>query len=275
MKKGKSSFMKIAVLQSAYIGINYNRLDYYIRACKLKDVKVVLLGEYVLNRFFKELEKTPLNMIKEQSLYQIKIVKSLSRKYNITIVAPIVTVQKDSPFKKIGIFFPNKTRYYTQQILIDYKHWNEKRYFSNSVECLNSPYTFVMDGFKFGVIGGFELHFNYFFDEFMKKNVDVVLLPTVSTFDSNQRWKELIKSRAFLGNFYILRANRIGEFSDKNIKWVFYGESMCVNPNGEVESILSNNEELLVCEIDKEYIKICKKAWGFKRALLDRCEEKK
>lgn len=264
--------MKIAVLQTAYIGINYNRLDYYTRACRLKDVKVLLLGEYVLNRFFKELEKTPLNMIKEQSSHQIKILKSLARKYNITIVAPIVTIQKEKPFKMIGIFSPKRTHFYMQQILIDYKHWNEKRFFSNSAQCLKSPYTFMVDGYKFGVISGYELHFNYFFDEFMKKNVDVVLLPTVSTFDSNQRWKEIIKTRAFLGNFYILRANRIGEYIDKNIKWIFYGESMCVNPEGNIETILSNSEELLICDIEKDYIKECRKMWGFKYAMKN-CKE--
>lgn len=263
--------MKIAVLQTPYIGINPNRLDYYIRACRLKDVQVLLLGEYILNRFFKELEKTPLSMIKEQSSHQIKILKSLSKKYNLTIVAPVITVQKDKPFKMVGIFSPKRTHYYMQQILIDYKHWNEKKFFSNKAECLKSPYTFMIDGIKIGIISGYEVHFNYFFDEFMKKNVDVVLLPTVSTFDSNQRWRELIKTRAFLTNCYIVRANRIGEYVDKDIKWIFYGESMCVDPSGNVESMLSNSEELLICEIDKNYVKEIKKMWGFKNKI--NCKE--
>jgi len=257
--------MKIAALQMAYLGMSPNKLDYYLRICKSKDVKVLLLGEYVLNRFFKEIEHTPLNMLKEQSLHQIKNIKELSKKYNITIVAPIVTVQKEKVFKTILISSSKKSYYYYQQILINYKHWNEDKFFSNEKESLKSPFTFMIENVKFGVIGGFEVHFNYFFDEFMKKNVDVVLLPTVSTFDSNQRWQELIKTRAFLGNFYILRANRIGEFIDKDIKWVFYGESMSVCPNGKIGRRLSKKEELLSCDIGKEVVKMSRKAWRFRK----------
>ncbi|HIE34722.1 MAG TPA: carbon-nitrogen hydrolase family protein [Campylobacterales bacterium] len=265
--------MKIAALQIAYLGMSSNRLDYYLRICKSKDVKIVVLGEYVLNRFFKELEKTPKAMLKEQSLHQIKNLKELAKRYEITIVSPLVNVQKDKIYKTVAIFSPKKSSYYMQQILIDYKHWNEKRFFANSFDCLKEPPTFIVDGVKFGVIAGFELHFNIFFDYFTKKNVDVVLLPTASTFDSNQRWREIIKSRAFLGNFYILRANRIGEFNDKETRWVFYGDSMCVDPNGKIISILADKEELLICDIDKEVVKESRKSWGFKRGMKEICSK--
>ncbi|WP_281950521.1 carbon-nitrogen hydrolase family protein [Nitrosophilus kaiyonis] len=257
--------MKIAVLQCAYLGMSPNKLDYYLRICRQKDVKLLLLGEYVLNRFFKEIENTPLNMLKEQTNHQINTLKELSSKYDITIVAPIIQIQKNNIFKKIVVSSSNKIQYYTQQMLINFKHWNEEKFFSNDQESLNPPLTFKIDNIKFGVIGGYELHFNYFFDEFSKKNVDVVLLPTVSTFDSNIRWQEIIKTRAFLGNFYILRANRIGEYIDKEIKWIFYGESLLASPEGKIENMLSNKEELLICDIDKNFIKENKKAWGFKR----------
>jgi len=258
--------MECAILQTAYLGMSHNRLDYYLRICKHKNIKMLLLPEFVLNRFFKEIENTPINMIKEQSNHQVNMIKELSKKYGITIVAPVVLVQKEKIYKTILLSTPKKNSYYYQQILINYKHWNEERFFSNDIEVVKPPLIFNIDGIKFGVIGGYEVHFNYFFDEFMRKNVDAVLIPTVSTFDSNLRWRELLKTRAFLGNFYLLRANRIGEYKDKNIKWIFYGESMCVDPNGKIESMLSDKEELLICKIDKEYIKECKKAWGFKNA---------
>ena len=259
--------MKIAALQSAYLGMSPNKLDYYLRACKSKDVKLLLLPEFVLNRFFKEIEKTPINMLKEQSLHQIKNIKELANKHGITIVAPIINIQKGDIYKSILVSTPKKNMYYNQQLLINYKHWNEEKFFSNSAEKLKTPLIFNIENLKFGVIGGFEVHFNYFFDEFMRKNVDVVLLPTVSTFDSKLRWREVVKTRSFLGNFYILRANRIGEYVDKDIKWVFYGESFLADPNGKIENMLSDKEELLICDIDKDYIKQCKKEWGFRSIL--------
>ncbi|WP_200762465.1 carbon-nitrogen hydrolase family protein [Nitrosophilus alvini] len=262
--------MNIAALQLSSLGMSPNKLDYYLRICRSKNVRVLLLGEYVLNRFFKELESTPISMIKEQSSHQTKTLKSLAKTYGITIVAPIVTVSKEKPYKSIAIFSPSKTHYYQQQFLIDYKHWNEEKFFANEIKEVTAPPVFVIDGVKFGVLAGYELHFNIFWDIFMKKNVDVVLLPTVSTFDSNERWMEIIKTRAFLGSTYILRANRIGEYIHEGVKWNFYGESFCVNPYGKIEAILSDKEELLICSVSKELSKEMRRAWGFKNSLQKR-----
>ncbi len=262
--------MKIAALQTAYLGLSQNKLDYYLKICSRNDVRVLLLGEYVLNRFFKEIEKTPLNMIKEQSAHQLKNLKQLSEKYNITIAAPIVLVQSNKIFKALTIVSPKKNRYYFQQILINYSYWNEDKFFFNEKNILKTPPLFYAEKVKFGVLFGFESHFNYFFDSFIKKRVDVVLIPTASTFESNQRWRELLKTRAFTGNFYILRANRIGDFKEQKGKWEFYGESFFINPDGEIEIALSNKEELLIAEVDKKYLSECKKAWGFRKTVLKR-----
>ena len=48
--------MNIALLQLPALGMSSSRLDYYISAASSKNVKLVVLGEYVLNPFFKELE---------------------------------------------------------------------------------------------------------------------------------------------------------------------------------------------------------------------------
>lgn len=260
--------MKIASLQLSTLPMSKSKLDYYFRICEKKDVKLVLLGEYVLNSFFKELETMPLSMAKEQSNHKIKILKELAKEYNLCIVAPIVLVKKGKKYKSIAKFTPKSTSFYDQQFLINYKHWNEEKFFDNDTEKKIEPFTFLLDGLRFAPMGGFEVHFDPLWTELLAKKVDVVLLPSASTFDSKIRWKEIAKTRAFLNGMYILRANRIGDYKDKKSSWKFYGESFATNPYGEIDSMLGDKEEMLIIDIDKNDPKEAKKAWGFRNQIL-------
>ena len=112
-------------------------------------------------------------------------------------------------------------------------------------------------------MAGYELHFDPLWDAVRRKKVDLVLLPTASTFGSHERWKELIRSRAFLYGCYVLRANRLGEFSDGEVKWRFYGDSMLVNPEGEVEMMLEDKESMLIEPISKRMVKTHRDSWKF------------
>lgn len=262
--------MRAAILQVPSVGMSTSKFDYYLRIAKSKGCKVVILGEYLLNRFFKELEKTPIEMIKEQSDHHIKTLKGLAKEYDMNIIAPLIIIKKKKPYKTIVKFSATSTLYYHQQILINYKHWNEEKFFANEIAPLKPPLCFSVDGFKFAVMAGFELHFDALWQEVMAKNVDAVLLPTVSTFESHERWRELIKMRAFTNSCYVIRANRIGEYIEDNCNWNFYGDSLVVSPEGDIENYLGNQEELLMIDLDKKAVKSARKSWGFKEALQKR-----
>ena len=105
--------------------------------------------------------------------------------------------------------------------------------------------------------------------EVMKKNVDVVLTATSSTFDSARRWEELLKMRAMLNNVYILRANRVGSYKEEET-WQFYGQSSLISPFGEVELTLGDKEEMLVATIEKESLAEARKLWGWKKQVSKR-----
>ncbi len=259
--------MRAAVLQLSAQGLSSTKLYNYIRIASKQEVKVLVLGEYILNPFFKELESMSIAMIKEQATQQIKILKELSSTYSMTIVAPLIIVKKKEVFKTIAKFAPASTSYYEQQILINYSHWNEEKFFANSVKTIEAPLVFSVDGFKFGIISGFELHFDKIFKELSRKNVDCVLVPSVSTFDSYERWKTLIVSRAFTHNCYVLRANRIGEYQDKEINWKFYGDSILATPNGELQEHLGNKEELMIVDMSHTEVVHARRLWGFKEAI--------
>jgi len=259
--------MRVAVLQLNSQGMSSTKLFNYIRIAQKQSIKVLVLGEYTLSPFFKELQTMSISMIKEQALHQTKILKELSTTYNITIIAPMVTVKKQKIYKTIAKFSPSSTSYYQQQLLINYSHWNEEKFFSNEIKPLESPLVFNIDGFKFAIISGFELHFDEIFSKLSGKNIDCILLPSVSTFDSFDRWKSLIQSRAFTHSCYILRANRIGEYKDKNVSWQFYGDSLLASPHGDIIEHLGNREELMIVDMSHTEVVQARRLWGFKEMI--------
>jgi nitrilase len=261
--------MKCAALQLSTLPMSEAKLDYYFRICEKKGVELILLSEYALNSFFKELETMPKLMIKEQTNHKIKILKELCKKYNLTVVAPIVLVKGDKLLKAVAKFSPKSVHYYNQQFLINFKHWNEEKFFDNEIAPFSTP-VFTLNKIRFGIISGYEAHFDAVWMDAMSKNIDVVLMPSSSTFDSAQRWQEMLKTRAFLNSTYILRANRVGNYDDKKISWKFYGHSKLVNPYGEIELSLGHKEEILLCDIEKEEAQNAKKLWGWKKQLIRR-----
>ena len=262
--------MKAAVLQLNAQGMSSTKLYNYVRIANKKGVKVLLLGEYVLNPFFKELEHMSVSMIKEQALHQIKILKDLAYTYSMLIIAPLIIVKKEKIYKSIAKFAPSSTSYYNQQILINYPHWNEEKFFANEIQQLQSPMVFKVDGFKFAVMNGFELHFDELFAKLRNKNIDCLLVPSVATFDSYERWKALVTTRAFTHNMYVLRANRIGEYQDKELVWKFYGDSILASPNAELLNHLGNTEELMIVDMSHTDVVRARRTWGFKDAISKR-----
>jgi len=262
-----SNELTIAALQLPTLGMQATKLEFYLRNAQSRGVRVVLLGEYVLNHFFKEIPNIPIQMVKEQSDKHIELLQKFSLKYNMVFIAPILIIEENKYKKTIVKIRKKSISYYEQQILIPYKHWNEKKFFDNRIKPLESPMTFTVDGFRIMVMGGFELHFDPFWSYVTEKKIDLVLLPTASTFGSHNRWREIIKTKAFLHSCYILRANRLGEFSDTNIKWKFYGDSMLVDPSGEIYMMLEDKESMLIETIKKSVIKEHKKSWAFEQEL--------
>jgi len=262
-----SKTLTIAALQLPTLGMQATKLDFYLRNAHSRGAKLVLLGEYVLNHFFKELPDIPMKMVKEQSDKHLELLKKFAIKYHMVFIAPIIIIREDKYIKTIVKITEKSTTYYEQQILMPYAHWNEKKMFSNTIKALESPMTFTLNGFNIMAMAGFELHFDPFWTEVTKEKIDLVLLPTASTFGSHNRWREIIKTKAFLHGCYILRANRLGEFKEDDVKWKFYGDSMLIEPSGEIYMMLEDKESMLIETISKSVINEHKVNWAFKEEL--------
>ncbi len=248
--------MKIAIYQADSLPYDKARLNYFLAQARKEKVKLFILPEYTLNRFFKELEKMPLSFIKNQTSHQIKLLKRLSN--DITLLAPLVVIKGNKKYKVIGKFFKGSVRYYYSQLFMPYSHWNENKFFEKKE---NKPLVFSIGKYRIGAMFGFEAHFDRFWEYFRDKNVDFVAVIGTGTFNSHQRWFEMLKIRAFLNNMYVCRVNRVGSFKD----WEFYGKSFVIDPEGEKILMLGSQEELGIFKIDKEVVKEAKKEWKFRK----------
>lgn len=272
MRRMKQKSLNVAILQISSLSYDSAKINYYLSIARSKKCEILLLGEYVANLFFKEIEKIPLAFLNDQSSKQIQNLTKLSEIYNITIIAPIIKISNNKPYKTIFRFYGGKKDEFDQQILIDYPHWNEERFFANQIDPVKAPYSFNHNGFKVGVVCGYELHFDEIWLETTKKQLDLILVPTASTFESYPRWQTLLKMRAFNASCFVARANRLGVYEEKGYKWEFYGNSLVCNPFGEIDDALDDEEGLLIAAIDKEVVAEARKAFGFARAIKKRAK---
>jgi nitrilase len=64
-----------------------------------------------------------------------------------------------------------------------------------------------------------------------------------------------------------LRANRVGEYHEAGYSWKFYGDSLLMNPYGELEMSLGDTEELMIVDLDHKHVLQARRDWGFREAL--------
>ena len=260
----KKSMSKIAALQLSTLPLSDARLDYYLKACKDSGANLVVLGEYVLNSFFTELCAMSKQFIKEQSESKKASLAEFAKKYELTIIAPYVSVENKG-FKKLCLkVLPSEIKSYEQQILMPYAHWNEDKFFCNHSEKLRL-FSFSYESLKCALLFGFEAHFDTFWQLILQKKLDLVIMPCANTFESKQRWRELLKMRAFLSSTAILRVNRIGQAKSGSEVWEFYGDSLYVDAFGQIKECLSDKEEMLI--IDTPKASEAKKLWGFDKII--------
>ncbi len=259
--------MRVAALQLSTLPLSNKKLDNYLQTCSDKGVRVVVLAEYVINTFFKELQSMPKMMIAEQTRHKIEALSNYATIYNLIIIAPIVLIENNKIYKAIGKFTPEGVEFVNQNFLINYTHWNEDAFFDNEKSDSISFLHFSYNSISYAAINGFDIHFDQVWIEMVKKGVEVVLVPSVSTFGSNQRWNEILKSRALLNSMYILRVNRVGTYNDDESLWKFYGETYLINPFGEIENSLNSKEELLIININQNEVNEAKETWKFQEQL--------
>ncbi|MGX3011985.1 carbon-nitrogen hydrolase family protein [Helicobacter sp. 23-1044] len=286
--------MKILIAQFAHISPQNKILDKHLSALKLrkKEIDLMVLGDFVLNKFFKEYHTK--SALKREFAVGEKYLAGLAKKYQTTIVAPLIEWVDGSVYKSILVVDSANVKYYRATRLMSYPHWDEKSFFDNAESIKNaesrtkiaesrksaestakkrkiaestadSALIFEVCGLKVSAIFGWEAHFDEIMIDLRKKGVDILCVPTSSSFGSNARWQRLLQTRAFLNSCFVVRANRTGRFMadkiDGGVAWDFYGESFIALPDGSLGDMLGEKDGILVSEIDLKLLNETKEIW--------------
>ncbi|MCR4429067.1 MAG: carbon-nitrogen family hydrolase [Caldiserica bacterium] len=100
---------------------------------------------------------------------------------------------------------------------------------------------------KIGVQICYELRFPEGFKELRVKGANIVFLPAQFPHPRESHWETLIRARAIENQFYVVGCNRVG--SDPP-SLNYFGNSMIVDPGGEVLLTGRGNECVISLEID-------------------------
>ena len=79
-------------------------------------------------------------------------------------------------------------------------------------------------------------------------------------------WVTMQKSHAIANGTYVVAVNRVGNEKKGNKKIEFWGNSMIIDPSGNIiKQSKSNKEEILICDIDFKKVENTRQHWPFLR----------
>jgi len=264
--------IKIAAIQNKTF---INKEKNIERALKLASLAIeeganIICFQQLFNTFWfpKEIKDNHFLLAETENDTTISELKSLSKKYGAVFIAPIFEKSEDEKYYNTAFVISSGgvcgkyRKIHIPQIPL----WEEKFYFStpeSEIGVIETPYAKI----------GIQICWDNFFPEGARvlalKGAEIIFSPTASAFDTHKRWERMISANAMANGVYILRINRTGKESDKQ---VFYGKSFCVDTTGElINHPAGNHDCVYMADIDLKEIERTRKLWTF---LTDRHPEK-
>lgn len=259
--------IKVCAVQMAPIRNNVaasaaKALDFLSMAAK-NNANIVCFPELFLQSWFlhedeKSLVAENLKNATEIEGEIIGLLRKQAKKFNMVIVAPFLEVKGGDYFNSSAVISEKGDilGVYRKAHLPDVPYYREKTYFSSGNE-------FPVFDTSFGKLG-IQMCWDNFYPEASRilalKGAEVVLAPTASAFNTNDKWFLSISASAFLNGFYLLRVNRVGNDGPLD----FYGKSFCVSPEGKlIDDFAGINECAIIYNIDTREVKNAREDWPF------------
>jgi predicted amidohydrolase len=108
---------------------------------------------------------------------------------------------------------------------------------------------------RIGIVVCFDRHYPESIRTCVLRGAALILIPTANTLDEPREVFECeVRAAAFQNGVYLAMCNRIGREGNT----VFCGESMVVDPHGEVVAKATEVEELLVTDLDLSHVGVAR-----------------
>lgn len=230
--------MKIALCQTNIIW--ENKKSNILNAeniIKNTDADIIFFPEMSFTGFSSEIEKTGENG------ETVKIIKNIAEKYKKAIGFGWTKICGDMAFNMYTVVSDKG------DVLSDYAKIHPFSYSGEDKKFLsgNKVVYFNYKGFNIGTLICYDLRFPEIFQA-LSKNADIIVVPACWPEKRIEHWKTLLKARAIENQCYIAGVNCVGDIGGLK----YSGDSMLIDPNGEILYTDSYKESVIVGEINND-----------------------
>ncbi len=233
--------MKIALCQNKIVWedkkTNIGRAEQFIREAKEQKADIIFFPEMSFTGFSLEIEN-----IKENG-ESINAVRKIATDNDMTVGFGWVRACENMA-QNVYTVVSSKGEVLSEYVKIHpFSYSGEDIYFKSGSQLAYFNYK----GFNIGTLICYDLRFPEIFQA-LSKNADLIVVPACWPQKRNDHWKTLLKARAIENQCYIAAVNCVG-----NVGSLYYsGDSSVIDPDGKILYSVSNEEKLIVADINND-----------------------
>ena len=272
--------VKIGIIQSKISDNTQSNIILAIKSIKKaasKKAKIICVPELFLSTYFCQTESHSNFKLAEKIPGRItKIFSDLAKELGVILILSLFEKKTSGFYHNTSIVINEigkiLTKYRKMHIPDDPGYY-EKFYFTPGDLGFKSVKT------KFGKIGPL-ICWDQWFPEAARltalKGAQIIIYPTAIGWHPKEKkkfgksqldsWITMQKSHAIANGTFVVAINRVGTERKGRKKIEFWGNSMVINPSGQIIGKLSNNkQQILIREIDYKKIDNAREHWPFLR----------
>ena len=272
--------VKIGIIQSKISSNIKENLDLAIKNIKKaasKKAKIVCLPELFLSNYFCQTENhSNFRLAEKIPGKTTKIFCDLAKELKIVLIISLFEKKTHGFYHNTSVVINDIGKIlskYRKMHIPDDPGYYEKFYFTPGDLGFKSIKT------KFGKIGPL-ICWDQWFPEAARltalKGAQIIFYPTAIGWHPKEKrefgksqldsWITMQKSHAIANGTYVVAINRVGTEKQGKKKIEFWGNSMIIDPSGQIIGKLSNNkEQILIREVDYKKIDKVRQHWPFLR----------
>ena len=248
-----------------------------IKKAAKRNAKIICLPELFLSPYFCQTESHSKFKLAEKIPGRISdIYCGLAKKLSVILMISLFEKKLTGFYHNTSIVINEKGKIiskYRKMHIPDDPGYYEKFYFSPGDLGFKSTKT------RYGKIGSL-ICWDQWFPEAARltalKGAEILFYPTAIGWHPKEKkkfgkaqlnaWITMQRSHAVANGVYVAAINRIGFEKIKNRKIQFWGNSIIIDPNGNIiKQAKSNKEEIMICNIDLKKIETARQHWPFLR----------
>ncbi len=248
-----------------------------IKKAASKKAKIICMPELFLSSYFCQTERhSNFKLAEKIPGKTTKIFCELAKELQIVLMISLFEKKTHGFYHNTSIVISEKGKIlskYRKMHIPDDPGYYEKFYFTPGDLGFKSVKT------KFGKIGPL-ICWDQWFPEAARltalKGAQIIFYPTAIGWHPKEKrkfgktqlnsWITMQKSHAIANGTYVVAVNRVGVEKKGNKKIEFWGNSMIIDPSGEIIGKLGNKkEEILIREINYKKIDTTREHWPFLR----------